>query len=92
MSPFIPNETPASWVTCTGLILTVHLLPASSDPRETQCPVPTCSGPVGPLKPLVSTLGVTWLKLRDQLTGVTHKLELGPEETALSLPQPGSPE
>lgn len=63
MSPFIPNEPPASWVTCRYLVLTMRLLPASSDPRETQGPVPTCSGPMGALKPLVSTLGVTWLKL-----------------------------
>lgn len=79
---FIQTEPPASWVTCGELILTVSLLRAPSDPGQTQGLIPASSNSMSALKPLVPTSGVTWLKLRSQLTTVIGMLELRPEVTA----------
>lgn len=69
-------------MTCGELILTVSLLRAPSDPGQTQGLIPASSNSMSALKPLVPTSGVTWLKLRSQLTTVIGMLELRPEVTA----------
>ena len=79
-------------MTCGDLVLTVHLLPAPSDPGQPQDRIPTPCDLISALKPLVPTFGVTWLKLQGQLTSATCMLELRPEVTALSLPWPDIPE
>lgn len=45
-----PNDPLAPWETCRDPVLTVHLLLASSAPRQTQGPAPAPSDPTGALQ------------------------------------------